>query len=338
MKVSFAIVAYNEEKTLPRLLDDLRAQDYPREKIEVLLIDSLSTDGTRRIMESFAAEDNGFARVLVLDNPGKTLPYGCNVALENYTGDAIVRIDGHASIPPEFLRKNTEVLEGGERVSGGSRPNIIDEETPWKRTLLSAESSMFGGGAAGYRSGRKRQYVSSVFHGMYCREVYDAVGLYDVRLARTEDNDMSWRIRQAGYRLCYDPDIVSWQHTRPTLRAMLRQKYLNGFWIGRTMGVNPRCFSLFHFVPLCFVLGILLTTALALCGLPLIAALMWAAYALCVLAFAVADWVTDRPFVPAKLLLPVLFLLLHLSYGAGTLAGLVDMPLWLWKQRSQNTV
>lgn len=335
MIVSTAVIAYNEEKTLPGLLADLCRQDYPHASMEVLLIDSGSTDGTKAVMEHFAAEHHDFQRVVVLDNPGKTLPYGCNVALEQYAGDAIVRIDAHASIPADFIRKNVAVLESGECVSGGQRPNIIDEKTPWKQTLLLAEQSMFGSSIASYRHSQKRMYVKSIFHGMYRREVYDRVGLYDVRLARTEDNDMSYRIRQAGYQICYDPEIISYQHTRNTLKRMLKQKYANGFWIGRTVGVQPKCISVFHLVPFLFVLGILLTTGCAVCGLPILALLMWGAYLALMLGISAME-IVRNPFVPSNLLLPVLFFLLHISYGIGTLAGLVTLPFWLKQLRNQT--
>ena len=335
MIVSVAVVAYNEEKTLPRLLEDLKKQEYPHEKIEVLLIDSLSSDNTWAIMQAFAASAQGFLRVLLLKNEQKTLPYGCNVALKNYTGDAIVRIDAHASIPADFITKNVKTLQSGEDVCGGARPNIIDNDSGWSRTLLAAEQSMFGSSIASYRCSEQKRYVSSIFHGCYRREVYDKVGLYNGHLTRTEDNDMSYRIRKAGYRICYDPDIVSYQHTRSTLFQMLRQKYLNGYWIGKTMGVNPKCFSIFHFVPFCFVLGIFVTTALSLLGYPFLTALMWSAYGGLILLFSVME-ILRKPFSWAKLALPGLFFLLHISYGIGTLVGLVEMPFWVRKIQKQE--
>lgn len=327
MVVSFAIVAYNEEKTLPRLLEDLKNQDYPHEKIEVLLIDSMSTDKTGEIMASFAAEDNGFLRVLVLKNPGKNIPCGHNVALDHYTGDALVRVDAHASCPKEFVRKNVQVLESGEMVCGGSRPNIIDDSNPWKQTLLTAEQSMFGSSVAPYRNGKQKTYTKSLFCGMYRREVYDKVGRYNELLPRSEDNDMTCRVREAGYRLCYDPDIVFYQHTRSTLPKMLRQKYLNGYWIGKTMGINPRCFSLFHFVPFAFVMGILGTAVLAVLGVLWPLWIMWAAYCLLTVGISVMEFI--RKPLATHLLLPLLFLGLHVSYGVGTLVGLIEMPFWV---------
>ena len=99
MIVSFAVVAFNEEQTLPKLLADLKNQDYPHEKIEVLLIDSMSKDRTREIMENFAKEEKSFLRILVLENRKKNIPSGNNVALNNYSGDAIIRLDAHATMP-----------------------------------------------------------------------------------------------------------------------------------------------------------------------------------------------------------------------------------------------
>ena len=337
MIISFAVVAYNEEETLPRLLEDLRNQDYPHEKIEVLLIDSMSSDSTWQIMQDFAENNKDFLKVLTLKNEKKTLPFGCNVALKNYSGQAIVRIDAHASIPMDFISKNVRLLQSGESVCGGKRPNIIDEDPPWKNTLLLAEQSMFGSGISVYRSSDKKRYVSSIFHGMYRREVYDKVGLYNELLTRTEDNDMSYRITEAGYKICYDPDIISYQHTRNTLYKMLRQKYLNGYWIGKTMGINHKCFSLFHFVPLAFVLGIILTTVLAFLGFPILSALMWAVYGLLVIGISVIE-IVKRPFSPTNLLLPVLFFLLHTSYGIGTLKGIIEMPFWIRKLKRTNNI
>ena len=333
MIVSFAVVAYNEGDTLPKLLKDLENQDYPREKIEVLLIDSMSKDNTARVMEEFKEKAEGFKDIKLLKNEKKILPAGCNAALKNYTGDAIVRIDAHASIPADFISKNVKLLESGEFVCGGQRPNIIDDDSSWKQTLLSAEQSMFGSSIASYRTGSEKKYVSSIFHGMYRREVYDKVGLYNENLGRTEDNDMSWRIRQAGYNICYDPDIISYQHTRNSLKAMLRQKYLNGYWIGLTMGINPHCFSLFHFVPFVFILGIIFTSVLAIAGMPLISILMWSLYGVLVVLMTALE-IIKKPMIQ-KLLLPLLFLLLHLSYGTGTLTGLIKMPFWAKKRRGK---
>lgn len=335
--VTFAVVAYNEEKTLPKLLCDLGKQDYPHKKIEVLLIDSMSTDNTFEIMKNFKAENNGsYYDIKLLKNEGKTLPYGCNVMLENYTGDVIVRLDAHSSVPKDFITKNLTVLESGETICGGQVISICDNK-PFNKTMLIAENSVFCGSVAKFRHSTKREYVNSIAFAFYKREVYNIVGKYNVNLARTEDNDMSYRICKAGYKFCLDPSIKSYRYNRSSFKGMLRQKYLNGYWIGKTIGVNPHCFSLFHFVPFCFVMGIILTTLMAIFGMPFLSVLMWLAYGLAVLGFSVLE-ITKNEFVLTNILLPILFLLLHICYGTGTLIGLLEMPFWLGKIKKDGKV
>lgn len=334
MVVSFAVVTYNGEKTLPHILEDLCNQEYPHEKIEVLLIDSLSTDKTAEIMKAFAAQHTEFLRVKVLENPGKTLPFGCNVGLRNAEGDVFVRLDAHARIPSDYLSCCMAQIEAGEDICGGLVKSLPESDTPWQKTLLKAENSAFCGGVAGFRRMEERAYVSTLAFAMYRMSVYKKVGFYNENLARTEDNEMNYRIREAGYKFCFDPSVSSTRFSRGSLSALLRQKYLNGYWIGLTMGVCPKCFSLYHFVPFAFVLGVIFTTLLALLGIPQLAALMWALYGLMAVAMTVVEIVKDR-FYATDLLLPVLFLLLHINYGWGTLVGLLKLPFWLKKIRQK---
>lgn len=331
MIISVCVVAYNEEKALPDLLECIKKQDYPHEKMEVVLIDSMSEDSTKSIMKTFYDENKDFKNVQILDNVGRKQATGWNVAIKNYKGDAILRVDAHASIPSDFVRKNVEVLESGEFVSGGIRPNIVQEKTPWKETLLLAESSMFGSSVASYRRSEKKSYVKSVFHGAYRREVFDKVGGFNEQLGRTEDNEIHYRIREAGYKICYSPDIVSYQHTRSSLKGMLKQKYGNGYWVALTLKVCPGCLSLYHFVPLGFVIGIIATTVLALLGYPLLGKIMWGMYWVCALLMSLLAVRGQKKNI-YQLSLPILFFLLHVSYGAGSLVGILKLPFWKYEK------
>lgn len=328
MTVSIGIVAYNEEDVLPGLLEELAGQDYPHEKMECILVDSDSSDGTRRIMEEFAArqQELGFRRIQVLDNPKRRQAAGWNVVIHAAGEDILIRIDAHASIPQDFVSKNVRLQEEGEMITGGPRPNVIDNPTPWKETLFLAESSMFGSSIAPYRRNQERRYVDSMFHAAYRRQIFEQVGGFNEELGRTEDNELHYRMRQAGYRFCYDPEIISYQHVRNTLRGMLKQKYGNGYWIGRTVKVCPRCLEIYHFVPFAFVIGIILTTILCFLHIPWLAVVMWGLYWLLAVVMAITGIIgagrQGRDFHISSLQLPVIFLLLHVSYGIGTLIGL----------------
>lgn len=338
MRVSLCVVAYNEESSLPRLLQDIREQTYSHKKIEVVLVDSRSEDGTRDCMERFAAEyGDEFYQVVITDNPGKIQSCGWNAALTHFTTEVIIRVDAHSHIPPDFVSKNVSNLSGGEMVSGGVRPAIEESGTDWGHTLLLAEESMFGSSASSFRRKGERAYVKSFFHGAYRREVFEKAGGFREDLGRTEDNELHYRIRKNGYRLCMSPDIISYQYIRPTFRKMCRQKFGNGYWIGLTLGVCPGCLSLYHFVPGAFVGGILLTTILACLGFPWLAVAMWGAYWLLAVLMACMAARHER-ITASRFLLPFLFFGLHVSYGAGTLIGICRMPFWRGKHKQCESV
>lgn len=332
MLVSFCVVAYNEEDHLPSLFDDICSQTYPHSLMEIVLVNSMSTDGTRKLMENFREENKDFMDVVVIDNHKKKQAPGWNTAISASSGDVIIRIDAHTSIPKDFVQKNVECIKSGEKVSGGQRPNIIDGDTPWRQTLLLAESSMFGSSVAPYRRSTGKSYVKSMFHAAYKREVFEKVGGFNEILGRTEDNEIHYRIRKAGYKLCFNPNIVSYQYTRNSLKKMIKQKYLNGYWIGLTVGVCPKCLCLYHFIPFAFILGIIVTSVLVGYGFLQLATLMWSVYWLLAVFMTVIS-VRNQNFNLTSILLPVLFFILHISYGIGTLIGLINMPFWRHKNK-----
>lgn len=323
--VSVGVVAYNEEATLNNVLDDIRAQDFPHERIEVLLVDSASTDSTRKVMQRFAqSEDAGFENVKILDNPKRILPSGCNVLIDSFSGDVLIRIDAHARIPSDFVSQNVAVLEEGEFVCGGPRPTVSSPSTPWTDTLLAAESSAFGSSIADYRGSSKKEYVSSAFHAAFRREVIESVGHYDERLARTEDNDYFYRVRLAGYRVRFDKRISSRQIARSTFARMLKQKHGNGFWVGRTLFIQPKCLHAYHFAPLAFVMGI---AAMLLAG----AFASWWPFLACTAAYAlICVALTARTIIQSAnrcvhmLALPVVYAGIHIAYGVGTVSGIAS--------------
>ena len=255
-KISFIVVAYNAAQSLDALLGDLLSQTIAPEQLEALLVDSASTDDTAQIMRRFAARAP--FEVKLLENPKRWLASGINVALRAATGDAVIRLDAHARMPKDFLQKNLDALARGEDIVGGSVCGS-PPETAWEAVTRALDTSRFCGGAAPFRNGGEARYVDTLAYALYRREVYDRVGLYDERLRRTEDNDMHYRMRKAGYRFFFSPDIVSWHAARKTLRGQLSQKWGNGYWIGRTMRIQPRCFAPRHLVPALFVLAFRLT-------------------------------------------------------------------------------
>ena len=332
--ISIGVVAYNEEAALPGLFDEICAQTLPHNMIEVVLVNSASSDATRACMEQFAAHNKtltdadgfGFANVCVVDNPAKIQAAGWNVAIDNFSGDALVRVDAHASIPADFLASVVEVLNEGEHVCGGMRPTTIapGEETPWRYTLYLAEESAFGSSVADYRRECKPRYVDSLFHAAYRREVFDAVGKFNEELLRTEDNDFHYRVRSAGFRIKLDPRINSMQFVRSSLSGMLKQKYGNGYWVGRTVFVQPKCLEWYHFAPLALVLAAVIELLLGIFATwtPfVICAFLYIAACIALSARSALSVETDKRCLQ-MFALPFVFICIHVSYGVGTFVGL----------------
>ena len=248
MIVSLCMIAYNEVEAIDGLFGDIALQEYPHSKIEVVFVDSMSNDGTYEKMLNFKNTDYGFRDVKIVRCQKKNQASSWNEALMVFTGDVVIRVDAHARIPRNFVSRNVYNLGLGENVVGGGRPNI--------------SSKLFGSSIAGYRRpSTEKEYMDSLFHAAYRREVIAKVGGFNEDLGRTEDNEFHYRIRMAGYKMCCCPDIISYQHSRNTLKHMIKQKYGNGKWIGLTLSECRGCLSYFHFAPFVFVM------MLAACGI-----------------------------------------------------------------------
>lgn len=326
MLVSLCVIAFNEEDFLEGLFEDIKAQTYNHNDIELVLVNNGSNDKTKEIMEHFATE-NDFHSVRVVNRERGNQAAGWNTALLNAVGDIIIKVDAHAKIPEDFVLASVNGINSGEDVCGGGRPNLPVKDKPWDNTLLVAEECMFGGGFARYRNVQQsKQYINSIYHGAYKAEVFARVGGFNEALGRTEDNEFHHRLTQAGYKICCMPDIISYQYIRASLSSMLKQKYSNGFWIGLTLKKYPRCLSLFHLVPMVFVLALLVCILFALAGFSLLLILMTAMYLLFDMYITINALKSEKRCAHFAVL-PFIFPALHIVYGIGTIVGIIHLPI-----------
>lgn len=338
MIVSLCVIAYNEEAALKGLFDNITAQNYPKPQTQIVLVNDCSTDGTKRLMRTFADNNKSYHSVVVADCNVKSQAAAWNTAIMNSTGDIIIRLDAHSTIPANFISENVRCIKSGEYVCGGGRPTKAMEETPWQMTLLAAEDSLFGSSFASYRrENEKRRYVTSVFHAAYRREVFRRVGGFNECLGRTEDNELHYRIRKAGYKICCEPKIKSYQYIRSGLAKMMKQKYGNGLWVALTLGVCPGCISLFHLAPLALVLMLIVCGVIACFGYAVPLVLLCCAYLIFDLANTAGVFVNRKRYLQFAAL-PFIFPLLHLAYGIGSLIGIIRMPFWSIGARKKSPV
>ena len=322
-KVSIVIPCRSEEKFIGKCLDSILANDYPKDRLEILVVDGMSEDGTRRTVESYG---RNYAFIGLLDNPKKITPAALNIGIANAKGEIIMRMDAHNTYPPNYISGLVGWLEKTQADNvGGVWITVPATQTFMAEAIALALSHPFGVGNAYFRIGAKEpRWVDTVPFGCYRREVFDRIGMFDEELLRNQDDEFNLRLLKRGGRILLVPNIVSYYYARDSLWKLWRMYYQYGYFkplVARKVG---GVLTVRQVIPTVFVLGLLVSGALA----------PWTAYsgwALCALVFAyvAADLgssicVGFQRGVRCALAIPVVFPVLHLSYGLGFLKGVLD--------------
>ncbi|MGC8838814.1 MAG: glycosyltransferase family 2 protein [Anaerolineae bacterium] len=333
----------NEAAYIARSLGAVLAQDYPPDRMEVLVVDGMSEDGTREIVRSIIDHGrrgtdrnppsvvHGRPSVFLLDNLALIVPTALNLGLRHARGEVIVRVDGHCEIASNYVRRCVEVLQetGADNVGGIW---VTVGETLIARAIALAQSSRFGVGGAAFRVGCSRPgFVDTVPFGAYRREVFQRIGGFDEELVRNQDDEFNFRLTQAGGKIWLDPSIRSVYYSRASLRGLWRQYFQYGLYKVRVMQKRRGIPSWRHLVPGAFVAGLLGSGLLALVTRqPLWALSVAGPY---VVANGVASLWAARRDPRALAFLPLAFATLHLAYGLGFLWGL-----WRWRAHHKELI
>ncbi len=224
-EVSIVMVVHNEEHTIDAALDSALAQ-VTGQRLEVVVADGSSDDGTRRILDARAAVE---PRMRVVDNPGRTTPKGLNTALREARGEYWVRLDGHSRFTPSYVETLMALLREGRCEAAGGVVRAVGE-SPFGRAVALVQSSRFGVGNAGHHYARSSRWVDHVSHGAYRLDISRAIGGFDETLLRNQDYDFDYRYRQTGARVLLEPAVTFERAVRETPRALARQQFEYGFW------------------------------------------------------------------------------------------------------------
>ncbi len=318
--VSVIMPVRNEAAYIERSLGAVLGQEYPAERLEILVVDGMSDDGTREVVLAHAAAD---PRVCLLDNPAGIVPPGLNIGIGRARGEIVVRVDGHCEIAPDYVRRCVEHLlagHDGTPVEAVGGPIETIGETDEAAAIALAMSSWFGVGGSAFRTIKDRPLlVETVAFPAYRRATLQRLGPFDEELVRNQDDEYNYRLLKSGGRILLSPDIRSRYYSRGSLRSLWRQYYQYGYWKVRVMQKHPRQMRARQFVPPAFVTGLIGSAALGLVLRPF-RLLLGAVLALYLAANVVASLSLGREHAPRLL---VIHPILHLSYGLGFLAGLV---------------
>lgn len=328
--LSVIIPCRNEAAYLGPCLDSILACGYPSERMEILVADGCSQDGTRELAASYA---EGHSQVRIIDNPLRITPAALNRALDEARGEIVARLDAHATVAPGYFSQAVECLaSSGAANVGGRMRTLTRDRGPFAQPIIIALTSRFGVGNSRFRTGSSEpEFVDTVFGGCWPREVFWRIGPFNERLERSQDLEFNLRLRRAGGKILLTPAMESCYWARATLRYFLRHNWENGVWavlpFAYARGVPVRWR---HLVPLAFA-GALAFSLLLAPWNPWLLALVFGPYLLANLGFsAAAAWKHRRASL--LLLQPIAFASLHLPYGLGGFFASLRLPWLLWKE------
>ncbi len=333
IKVSVIIPCYNEQDTLPLLLDALTHQTWPGEAMEVVVADGMSTDATRQRLAEWQAQHPAL-KLRVVDNPRRNIPCGLNVAIAAAQGEVIVRLDAHSQPAPDYVERSVRAVEAGHGDNvGGVWLIQAGRATATARAIAAAAAHPLAVGDAQYRlapQGAGRP-VDTVPFGAFRRELAQRLGGYDESLLTNEDYEFNVRVRQAGGVVWLDPAIRSVYLARPTLRQLAQQYWRYGYWKARMLRRYPGTLRWRQALPPLFVLSLPIGAALSLLGalkpawsiLGLLFMLELSSYALILLMAGITAAVRRKDWA-LVLGVPAAIAVMHLSWGGAFLWSLLS--------------
>jgi succinoglycan biosynthesis protein ExoA len=316
--VTLIVAMRNEEANIARCIGSIRAQAYPQDRLEVFVIDGASTDRSREVAAGLIAGLPGWHLV---DNPRRIQAAAWNLGIAQASGEVIGILSGHSELHADYVANAVETLQrtratmvgGPVRALGGGRIGAA---------VALATSSPFGVGGATFRYLEREASVDTVFMGL-CMAGDFRRFQFDEELVRDQDDELSYRILDAGGTIICNPRIRSSYRSRSTYRSLWRQYFDYGFWKVRVMQKHPRQARPRQIIPAVFVC----TSAICLLLAPGASLarrgslLVLGSYGLANLA---ASFITVRG--NAVRLLPyvsVSYAVIHVAYGAGFAGGMV---------------
>jgi len=330
-KVSVIIPCRNEANYIGNCIDSILASDYSTNDLEILVCDGKSEDHTSELVLDYA-KNNSSVKLLI--NEDRTTPFALNLGINNAASNIIMILGAHAEISPDYISKCVSVLNNSNEI--GCVGGILENITSGSGNAISlAMSSFFGVGNAFFRTGNKDGYVDTVAFGVYKKEVFEKVGLFDEELIRNQDDEFNFRVIKAGYKIYLSQEIKARYHVRASFRKLFKQYFQYGYWkvyvnkkhktLTTIRQLAPLFFVLFclsgllvPFLPEYWIFGYIIIMGSYL-SLSIISALMK----------------TLNPIAIFQMMFT--FLILHLSYGIGYLEGIVNFYLLNKKPNPEKT-
>lgn len=325
--ITAVIPCRNEEQHIGACLESIVQCSYPKDRLEVLVVDGLSDDHTRRIADDYASRHPYFS---VINNPKRILASAWNIGIARARGDIIVAMNAHAKIEESHLDQCVSYLRdyGADCVG----PVIVthpQDTTIVGKAIAAAMSSPFGVGDSKFRTGvSEPRWVDTVHFGAYRREVFQRIGHHNEELVRSQDIDLNKRLVRAGGKILLVPALKVHYYTRSEPRKFTKFGFINGYWVTYPYKYGAFIASIRHLVPMMFVVTLVASTLLIdkLPGTGFLLALILSSY-LTLAAYFAALTAWRRKKLYYLFLMPLVFITYHTTYGVGSTVGAIRAAL-----------
>jgi len=318
MKFSIVIPCRNEKDYISQCVKSIEKQSYKQDLIEIVIVDGFSVDGTRDILFSLQKEYNN---ILVLDNPSKKTPQALNIGIKNSSGDVVVILGAHTELDKDFIKFNNQFLiEKDVKVTGGTQINVGLNYT---QNLIGTVMEMpFAMASAKYRWSENEQFVDTVVYAAYKKELFDELGYFEEGFTISEDAEFNWRIRQAGHKIFFSPQIKSYYYPRDSIFSFVKQIFRYGILRVNVLKKHMDSLKLLHMIPPSFVAMLILGIGLSFVSKTFLSLLV----VVLIIYFGLNLITTMKTLFPKKIkyiiFIPALIFVMHISWGSGFLLGL----------------
>lgn len=323
--VSIIIPCRNEGKFIGKCLDSIIAQDYPKDNLEVLIVDGMSDEETREIVKRYIEQ---FPFVKLLDNPKEITPVALNIGIKHAKGKIITIMGAHATYGKGYISKCIKYLNGYNADNvGGKIIAVCRSNTILGKAITFVLSHPFGVGNSYFRASSKEpKWVDTVFGGCYKKEVFEKIGLFNENLIRTQDMEFNLRLKKAGGKILLAPDIVAYYYPKSNLKDFFIHNFEDGIWAIYPLKFVKIPLRLRHYIPFLFVLGLFGAGILGIFS-PIFFWLFLfivGSYFLVNIYFSI-DIAIKRKDLRYLFLMPITFASRHLAYGFGSIWGLIKI-------------
>jgi glycosyltransferase involved in cell wall biosynthesis len=255
--VTVVVPARNEARAIRACVASIQAQTH--RNLQIIVVDGASDDATASIVKEIGEED---LRVQLLINPDRVIPVSLNMAVAAAEGPWLVRVDAHATVPPEYVERAVRHLVSGQWGGVGGRKDGVGR-TPAGRAIAAAMASRFGVGGSTYHHGTTVRTVEHIPFGAYPLAVIRQLGGWDERLRVNQDFEFDYRVRASGRDLLFDPELrIDWE-SRQTVPDLYRQYRRYGSGKVRVARLHPESLRFRHLMAPALVVNLALAAVTA---------------------------------------------------------------------------